>query len=363
MSATTTSDAQLQQIAKHVTDLAGPFSDWFMDVQQTAADTAHSAFEQLERPLVVGLALMQRLNDGNPLGWRPVQLAEVLDRLDVDEAGDRGIVGALLVYTRFLQDTGRWLADQGDLLFSVKLLQSEIVEPDAFPALLSAADEAEGLRSVRAVEQVITLIEWVGDKRTTTGTGALKLADVVTVSALLGAPVATSAASRQDDEPVVRSMWQAPDLSLAWVTAQHAGLLEDVAGGVAASASGADVNSSDDELRRQALRQTVSSYVVTMLDASPTDGTEAESSVVAAVVELIGRAVTGQPVTRHEAHAEVGADQSDEVDAEIDSWLTSGLVVESGDVLEVPVAARPGVVAGLLAWGAAPDSFDQPTQA
>lgn len=350
--------AEVDSIVDHVAALTDPLTEWLAGQDAAGAETT---VEHLTRPLVVGLALMHRLNGADPLGWRPVQLAEALDRLDPDEADERSVVGALLLYSRFLADTGRWAADEADLSFSLQLLDAEIGAGD--PAALSPDDEADQLRRIDAVDQVVTLVDWIGAGRPLTATGALKLADVVEISALLGEPVATSAATRADDEPVVRSMWQAPSLSLAWIAAQDAGLLEESARGVSVSAAGADLHAEDDELRRQALRQTVSSYVLTMLDALPAADQESDDVVVAAVVAAIGQSITGNPVARSDVQAAVGGDPA-AVDDEIDSWLACGLLEEGdGDLLEVPLAARPGVVAGLLAWGAAPHDLPLPTQA
>ncbi len=360
-------DGALNHLATQLADLAGPFTTWISQTGWVPHPPAQLdvGFRELERPLLVGLGLMQRLNSANPLGWRPIQLAEALDKL-TSEPGDRSVVGALLLYTRFLADTGRWLADQADLSFSLRLLEAELVATEAPNRIVAAHEEIAELAELPAVEEVRTLARWVGGGKRLTATGALRLADVVEVSELLGEPVATSAATASSDEPVVRSMWQAPALSLAWVTAHRAGLLDDVGGRVVVTAAGADLASDDDELRRQALRQTVSGYVLTLLEAVPANAEEADDTVVRLVVMAAARAITGSPISpaglREAATATADHDVLDELDDELSIWAAAGLL-DVGETIDVQPGVRPAIAAGLLAWGVDPDELPLPTQA
>ncbi|MFV0460798.1 MAG: hypothetical protein ACK5MT_18740 [Actinomycetales bacterium] len=371
------SDQQLEQLSRQLRALAEPFTQW-----AEAGVAAAAGFDQVERPLLVGLGLMQRLNDANPVGWRPVQLAEALDRLTGQE-GARAVVGSLLLYTRFLADTGRWVAVPADLEFSVKLLEAEIAGEQAGPDL-TESEEIEGLRDVTAVHEVIALLDWVGPGRALTATGGLRLVDVVEVSSLIGEPVATTKAAATEDELVVRSMWEAPALSLAWVTALRAGLLETVGRRVLVTAAGRDILLEDDDAPGlQALRQLVSAYVLTMLEAaapetetgdetgaaeqqeaSTTQDREAALSGAAGLaVVVLARAVTGSPLTRPmvtEAGLAFGV-EDEAVSDELANWRACGLL-EIGEYVEVPAAARPAMAAGLLAWGVDPEELPLPAQ-
>jgi hypothetical protein len=113
-------DDSLNRLSKELQELAEPFGGWLSG--HAAELPTPVTFADLEGPLLVGVGLMQRLNGAALTGWRPVQLAEALKDL-AGHADLTPIVGALLLHTRFLADTGRWGGNPDDVTMSIKLLQ------------------------------------------------------------------------------------------------------------------------------------------------------------------------------------------------------------------------------------------------
>ncbi len=354
-------DDSLNRLSKELQELADPFGGWLSG--HAAELPTPVTFADLEGPLLVGLGLMQRLNDAALTGWRPVQLAEALKNL-AGHSDLTPIVGALLLHTRFLADTRRWSGDPDDVTMSIKLLQAELLPDDdeagaSEPAELAPLDpavEAAGLEELPVVARLRGVLDWIGEGRPLTSTGALKRADIGPVAVLLGDPKAGS-----------RSMWDSPTVSVGWVALHNGDLVEASGSRIQPTALASTLAESDPVVRLPALRQLVNGFVLAMLDLRPAGRDEVKDLVVQPAVTGLAQAVAGEPVTPEgmqdvvrglHAHSEgVGdLDVQTMVDAELAVWADSGLLVDIDGHLDVPVAAQAAVAAALVTWSASTEA-------
>jgi hypothetical protein len=353
-------DDSLNRLSKELQELAEPFGGWLSG--HAAELPTPVTFADLEGPLLVGVGLMQRLNGAALTGWRPVQLAEALKDL-AGHADLTPIVGALLLHTRFLADTGRWGGNPDDVTMSIKLLQAELLpDEDENEASVEAAElapldpavEAARLEELPVVARLRGVLDWIDEGRALTSSGALKRADIGPVAVLLGDPNAGS-----------RSMWDSPTVSVGWVALHNGDLVEATGSTIRPTALASTLSESDPVVRLPALRQLVNGFVLAMLDLRPAGRDEVKDLVVQPVVTGLAQAVAGGPVTAeqmaqvvaglHAHHPIADVDAQRLVDAELAVWADSGLLVDIDGHLDVPVAAQAAVAAALVTWSASTD--------
>ncbi|MCU1518177.1 MAG: hypothetical protein JWQ75_2898, partial [Pseudarthrobacter sp.] len=167
--------------------------------------------------------------------------------LEEDEIADavEDLLSALTVYMDFLDESGRWSGTDS----AYEELEEFLINPggseDApggrpviVPALTDE-EQDEAFKAMPLIRSASSLLEWIGDGKDVTTTGALRLKDIEAASAAVGVnargrsraggPVDTEGVERDpipDDAPFeVRSMHDVPLLGGIWAAMVRSGLL------------------------------------------------------------------------------------------------------------------------------------------
>ena len=150
------------------------------------------------------------------------------------------VVTAVHAYVGFLSDTGRW-SGSAEQLAGVMDFFDDIAEDDDEPGLIDvpyiAEQEAfEALSGLPLIRRATALLQWIGDSRPVTATGALRLRDIEAAAACVGVAVRggpkqtpstpQGTAGQADDVPTVRSMYEVPLLTQIWNALEAAELIE-----------------------------------------------------------------------------------------------------------------------------------------
>ncbi|MDQ0923179.1 hypothetical protein QF038_001687 [Pseudarthrobacter sp. W1I19] len=140
------------------------------------------------------------------------------------------IVDSVHSYVEFLSETGRWTGTEELLAEVLEFFDSladgvdgqETIEIPDIPEdqALSAFTE------MPLIQKATALLEWIGEGKPVTGTGALRLRDIEEAAACVG--VQTKGGSKKDsagDVLTVRSMYEVPLLAEIWAALQAAELI------------------------------------------------------------------------------------------------------------------------------------------
>ncbi|MFE4836921.1 hypothetical protein ACFRAU_19860, partial [Arthrobacter sp. NPDC056691] len=226
-----------------VDSLAPAFVRWFDDGAPGAAATALDCLAAIES--VMG-RYMDRVAAADLTSLDPVVLAEALaDDLAStagDEDDDRGefVVAAVHGFVDFLADTDRWSGSAERLADVVELLNSLLGETDSWALVevpvISDDDALEAFSELPLIRRTTELLQWIGDAKPVTGTGALRTKDIEAAAAYFGLTVrggAKQAGALQDGNggsekavPTVRSMYDVPLLSQVWEALARTELIE-----------------------------------------------------------------------------------------------------------------------------------------
>ena len=187
-------------------------------------------FEQV--PLAIAIAEEVAATAGDSADPSAVGMADVEDAVFV--------VTAVHAYVGFLSDTGRW-SGSAEQLAGVMDFFDDIAEDDDEPGLIdvpyvSEQEALEALSGLPLIRRATALLQWIGDGRPVTATGALRLRDIEAAAACVGVAVRggpkqtrstqQGTAGQADDVPTVRSMYEVPLLSQLWNALEAAELIE-----------------------------------------------------------------------------------------------------------------------------------------
>ena len=218
-----------------VDSLAPAFVKWFDDGTPGAAAAAVDCLAVVES--VMG-RYMDRVATADLTSLDPVVLADALaaDLATTTDDDDRGefVIVAVRGFVDFLADTDRWSGPADQLADVVDLLNALLGESDEWglvdvPAV-SDEDALKVFAELPLIRSTMALLQWMGDAKPVTGTGALRTKDIEAAAACLGLKVrggprqaaAPEDAVPQDGNgpekpvPTVRSMYEVPLLAQVW---------------------------------------------------------------------------------------------------------------------------------------------------
>lgn len=220
--------------AGRAVDLLAPaFVRWFDDGTPGAASAALDCLAVIES--VMG-RYMDRVAAADLTSLEPVILAEALAAdlaaVSGDEDDDRGefVVVAVHGFVDFLAETGRWSGSSDQLDGVLDLLNALLGESDDqglvdVPAI-SDEDAVKAFSELPLIQRTTALLQWIGDAKAVTGTGALRTKDIEAAAACLGVKArggtkkdgAPQAGDDGAEKPVptVRSMYEVPLLAQVW---------------------------------------------------------------------------------------------------------------------------------------------------
>lgn len=218
--------------------LAPAFVQWFDDGMPGAAAAAMEYLKLIE-PVLSRYLGSTDTQDVTRLD--PAVLADAVAQTVADpEAGQNAevpeseraayIVDATRSYIEFLSETGRWTGNDeqlaGILNFFVSLSEEDgqrnIQVPD-----MSADEAVAAFTGMPLIQRASALLQWIGEGKPVTGTGALRLRDIEAAAACVG--VAAAGGTKQDDDgdiPTVRSMYEIPLLARMWAAFQDVEILQ-----------------------------------------------------------------------------------------------------------------------------------------
>jgi hypothetical protein len=216
-----------------VDSLAPAFVRWFDDGTPGAAATALECLAAIES--VMG-RYMDRVAAADLTRLDPVILADALAAdlasTAVDEEDDHGefVIAAVHGFVDFLGDTDRWSGSAEQLADVVDLLNGLLGETDDFSLVdvpvISDDDALQVFSELPLVQRTTALLQWIGDAKPVTATGALRTKDIEAAAACVGLTVrgrlkqagAPQAGKGASEEPVpsVRSMYEVPLLAQVW---------------------------------------------------------------------------------------------------------------------------------------------------
>lgn len=185
--------------------------------------------------------------------WAVEDTLQILEIAAAQEGGDpTSVIEAWHEYLHYLGERGRWTGTEAAFAECHEILSSldgldEAVLPEIEVPGLSVAEQARGFADIVLVRHARSLLEWIGDGRQATGTGALRLKDVPAAAAVVGVTVRVPASRKRASEalpglaepdtadaqaPLVRSMHDVPLLSPLWRVLEDAELISVMAGSV-----------------------------------------------------------------------------------------------------------------------------------
>lgn len=234
--ARTSSPASLSSFraGRAVDSLAPAFVRWFDDGTPGAATAALDCLAVIES--VMG-RYMDRVAAADLTSLDPVILADALAAdlaatAEDDDEGDHGefVVGAVHGFVDFLAETDRWSgsADQlADVLDLLDALLGETYDRGLVDVpVVSDEDALRTFSGLPLVQRTSALLQWIGDAKPVTGTGALRTKDIEAAAACLGLKarggpkqaVTPHAGTGESENPVptVRSMYEVPMLAQVW---------------------------------------------------------------------------------------------------------------------------------------------------
>ncbi|AXJ09136.1 plasmid pRiA4b ORF-3 family protein [Arthrobacter sp. PM3] len=238
------------RVGRALDALTPAFVQWFDDGSPGAAPIALGCLKQVES--VLG-RYMDSTAAADVTVFEPVPLAvAVTDEVvaaagsgssagGTAEAGDAGfVVSAIYTYIDFLSDTGRWSGTAEQLAGVLDFLDAIGQQEDDGAGVIGVPDVPEQealdeLSRLPLVRRATALLEWIGDGRPVTGTGALRLRDIEAAAACVGvaarggtkragAPLPGTAGAA--DVPTVRSMYEVPLLAQMWAALETAELIK-----------------------------------------------------------------------------------------------------------------------------------------
>lgn len=220
--------------------LAPAFVQWFDDGSPGAAAAALQYLKLIEP--VMGRYL-DNTAAADVTSFEPVALAVAISEDIAATVSAQGaefaavenaafVVDAVHAYIGFLSETGRWTATVEQLAGVLDFFDS-LAADDGEQPLIRVPDvpQEQGLAvfsELPLIQRATALLQWIGDGKPVTGTGALRLRDIEAAAACVGV-AARGVAKRAyatDDVLTVRSMYEVPLLAQIWAALEAAELIE-----------------------------------------------------------------------------------------------------------------------------------------
>ncbi|SDT15931.1 hypothetical protein [Microterricola viridarii] len=286
-------------------------------------------------------------------GAAPAETARAdLDASDEDELDLRDRVEALVEvlehYLDFLSETRSWRASDADFDAAYDVLDDAIAEytpvGEMVGLLLDAlteveqvppAEQLQALDALPIVQGVDGLLAWVGRGRPILRTGALQLADIQTVAALIGinavgqpgaentdlahhlyemATAGTPGAFDPEAEPrQAGSMWDLSDLSAWWAALAQSGITEVTATTVRPGPTAAQWQAADATERLAARTELIDNYVQEWLDSEAENEAPTTAQTLTRIIAVLAGAICPAALP-----AAGSAEIAELVDAELD---------------------------------------------
>ncbi|MFE4543001.1 hypothetical protein [Arthrobacter sp. NPDC056727] len=227
-----------------VDSLAPAFVRWFDDGTPGAAATALDCLAAIES--VMG-RYMDRVAAADLTSLDPVILAEALAADLAATAGDeddddRGefVIAAVHGFVDFLEETDRWSGSADQLADVLDLLNALLGETEEWALVdvpvISDEDAVKAFSELPLIQRTTALLQWIGDAKPVTATGALRTKDIEAAAACLGlkarggprqagAPQASGGVAEKP-VPTVRSMYEVPLLAQVWETLARTELIK-----------------------------------------------------------------------------------------------------------------------------------------
>ncbi|MCY0903844.1 plasmid pRiA4b ORF-3 family protein [Arthrobacter sp. H14-L1] len=211
--------------------LTPAFVQWFDD---GSVGSATAALEYLADVKAVIGRYMEGTAAAEVTVFEPIPLAmattDVLVATD-DEADAMFIVDAVHAYVDFLSETGRWTGSAEQLAQVMDFFETIDDDDDLGLIDMPELSEDEALKALAGlplIQWTTALLQWIGDGRPVTGTGALRLKDLQEAAACVGVSVRGAVKGAQPDDalPFVKSMQDVPLLPQIWAALEAAELIE-----------------------------------------------------------------------------------------------------------------------------------------
>ena len=214
-----------------VDSLAPAFVRWFDDGAPGAAATALDCLAAIES--VMG-RYMDRVAAADLTRLDPVILADVLtaDLAATAADDDRGefVIAAVHGFVDFLGDTDRWSGPAEQLADVVDLLNALLGETEEWRLVdvpvIADDDALKVFSELPLIRRTTALLQWIGDSKPVTGTGALRTKDIEAAAACFGLKARggpkqphvprTGNGGSEKPVPTVRSMYEVPLLAQVW---------------------------------------------------------------------------------------------------------------------------------------------------
>ncbi|CDZ92524.1 conserved hypothetical protein [Rhodococcus ruber] len=201
--------------------LAPDFAGWLVE----NAICPPNRVEQIVVSVANAVDALSRASKGfSATHWRSRDVDHLLERVltsDLVEDDDETrahIAGDVTAFLRFLEATNRWTGADEDLGYGLSTLVSYIESklaslPRVDEPTIEPETERAALTALPVVARLDALLDWIGERRPVTATGALKRALVMEAFDAVGG-------KREDLAPrKVQSMWDLPVLEQTWVVA------------------------------------------------------------------------------------------------------------------------------------------------
>jgi hypothetical protein len=141
------------------------------------------------------------------------------------------IVDSVHSYVEFLSETGRWTGTADQLAEVLEFFDSLADGAEGQEAIqvpdLPQEEALAAFAGLPLIQKATALLQWIGDGRPVTGTGALRLRDIEEAAACVG--VSAKGSTRKEDLAgdvlTVRSMYEVPLLAEIWAALQAAELI------------------------------------------------------------------------------------------------------------------------------------------
>jgi hypothetical protein len=234
----------IYRVERGLAAMTPDFVDWYAE----SIGPAEDAMACLGIVKAVAATYSEVTGEPGLTGFEPLALGDLMDEIEAADPDEAAMVFAVLhLFIDFLHETGKWTGSEEDyLVVHSMLIDSE--EPGAgMPVIevprLPEAEEAEFLAALPLIHRARALVEWLGEGKAVTSTGALRLKDIEAAAACVGVaargsrsgpPVAQTMATGPEELPgepasdevmTVKSMHDVPVLSPLWKTLEATGVI------------------------------------------------------------------------------------------------------------------------------------------
>ncbi|MCZ2402035.1 plasmid pRiA4b ORF-3 family protein [Paenarthrobacter sp. Z7-10] len=238
--------------ARAVDALTPAFLQWFK-AQAPAEAPAAVALDLLNQAKAVLARYMEETAGSEITNLDPIPLAKAVAEASTavaapageEQPGDSAFtVIAMHAFVDFLSETGRWTGTEENLaaiLSFFATVDGQFTNGDTDDGGLIDVPEVSDERAYEVfsnlplIQRAAALLEWIGDGKPVTATGALRLKDIEAAAASIGVRARggskrvhaedSSAGTSEEVVHTVRSMFDVPPLAQLWKALERAGLI------------------------------------------------------------------------------------------------------------------------------------------